>query len=53
MLTLALLIAIAICFVLVFCIIKIGDVDSIECLVFLSGLAAFVLLMLVLTFTYN
>ena len=53
MLTLALLITIAICVVLVFCIIKIGDIDSIECLAFLSGVAAFVLLMSVLIFTYN
>ena len=52
MLTLALLIAIAICFVLVFRIIKIGD-DSIECLTFLSSLAVFILLTLVLTCTYK
>jgi hypothetical protein len=53
MLTLALLIAIVTFFVLAFGIIKIRDTDSIECLTFISGLAAFVLLILVLRYTYN
>ena len=55
MLTLILLIAIAICVVLLFYIIKIGNVDF-EYLTFLSGIAAIViltLLILVLKFTYN
>ena len=55
MLTLILLIVVAICVVLVFYIIKIGNVDF-EYLTFLSGIAAIViltLLILVLKFTYN
>ena len=53
MLTLILLIVVAICIVLAFCIIKIGDIESIECLTFLSGLAGFILLIAILVCTYN
>ena len=58
MITLILLITIAICIILTFCIIKIRDIDSIECpsiecLTFLSGLMGFILLIAVLVCTYN
>ena len=53
MLTLILLITIAICIVLVFCMAEIRDSDVIECLIFLSGLVGFILLMAVLVCTYN
>ena len=53
MLTLILLIVVAICIVLVCCIIKIGDIEPIECLTFLSGLVGFILLIAVLVCTYE
>ena len=53
MLTLILLITIAICIVLVFCMAEIRDSDIIECLTFLSGLAGFILLIAILVCTYN
>ena len=53
MLTLVLLITIAICIVLVFCMAQIRDSDAIEGLTFLSGLVGFILLIAVLIYTYN
>ena len=53
MLTLILLIVIAICIVLIFCMAEIRDSDSIEGLTFLSGLVGFILLITVLVCTFN
>ena len=53
MLTLILLIVVAICIALTFCIIKIGDIESIECLTFFSGLVGFILLIAVLVALYQ
>ena len=53
MLTLVLLITIAICIVLVCCIIKIRNTEPIEYLAFFSGLAGFILLIAVLVCTYK
>ena len=55
MLTLVLLIVIAICVVLIFCAIKTDctESDEIGFLIFLSGLASFILLMAVLVCTFN
>ena len=53
MITLFLLIVVAICIVLVFCMAQIRDSDAIEGLTFLSGLVGFILLIVVLVCTYN
>ena len=53
MITLILLITIAICIVLVFCMAEIRDSNAIEGLTFLSGLVGFILLIVVLVNTYN
>ena len=53
MLTLILLIVVAICIILVFCMAEIRDSDAIEDLIFFSGLVGFILLIVVLVCTYN
>ena len=53
MLTLVLLIVVAICIILVFCMAEIRDSDAIEELIFFSGLVGFILLIVVLVCTYN